>query len=142
MNLFYINKNCITYKNNSNIKKAFLQGLNLFFRQLCSFVTLKHRDALKNYYVPLEHVDAVLPLLTFMVEPTMNLISGIYHEYEKTEHHISILQEHIIITRHAWQYYILIFIQSKTYESTRRHINPPLQWRNIRIPLKKKKKKA
>ena len=36
-----------------------------------------------------EHIEIVLLPLTFMVDLTMNLISGPYHKYERREHHFS-----------------------------------------------------
>ena len=40
----------------------------------------------------------VLLPLTFMVDPTMNLISEIHHECERREHHGIVLREYLIIT--------------------------------------------
>ena len=41
----------------------------------------------------------VLPSLTFIVDPTMNLMSGPHHECERREHHFTILQDYIRIFR-------------------------------------------
>jgi len=49
----------------------------------------------------MKYGDVVLPPITFMVDCTMNLINGIYHECERSEHHVIMLQEHLIITRDA-----------------------------------------
>ena len=40
--------------------------------------------------IPLEYGDVLLSLLTFIVDPTMNLISEIRYECERREHHITV----------------------------------------------------
>ena len=69
--LFDINKNCITYKKNKN-KKAFLQGLNLFFpltlffffflrKKLTYFINLKQlHPNLKSKQYAMGHLPSIL----------------------------------------------------------------------------------
>ena len=46
---------------------------------------------MENYKVYSKYGDMVLSYLTFMVNPTINLISKIYHEYEWREHVVTML---------------------------------------------------
>ena len=41
----------------------------------------------ENSYVLSEYEKMMLPPLTFMIDPTMNLMNGPHHECEKREHH-------------------------------------------------------
>ena len=49
----------------------------------------------ENYLVLLEYDDLVS--ITFMINPILNLISEIYYERERIEHHVAVLKEHLII---------------------------------------------
>ena len=40
----------------------------------------------------------VLYPLTFIMDFTMNLINGIYHECERRKHHVTLLKKYLIIT--------------------------------------------
>ena len=50
----------------------------------------------KNYCVLSEYHKCVVPHLTWIVSPTMNLISGTHHLCEKREYAFMILQEYLI----------------------------------------------
>ena len=45
--------------------------------------------SIENSQVLWKYKEIVLPLLTFIINPIMNLISGHHHECEKMEHHSS-----------------------------------------------------
>ena len=59
---------------------------------------LKPSNGKENYYVLLEYHKCVVPHFTWMVGPTMNLISGTHHSCEMREYVFIVLQEYIIIS--------------------------------------------
>jgi hypothetical protein len=54
-------------------------------------------DKRKNYIILWEYIKCVPPL-TEVVGPTMNLINGIHHFYERREYTFNVLSEYNIIT--------------------------------------------
>ena len=50
-----------------------------------------------NYCILPEYHKCVLPPLTFMVGPTMNLISRTHHSCERREYAFMVLREYLII---------------------------------------------
>ena len=46
--------------------------------------------------ISLEYGDVLLSLLTFIVNPTMNLISEIRYECKRREHHVTVFWEYLI----------------------------------------------
>ena len=56
--------------------------------QYLFWATIPHSTFVsRNSYVILEHKEIVFISLTFMMDPIINLMSRLYHEYEKREHH-------------------------------------------------------
>jgi hypothetical protein len=68
---------------------------------------------MENYIILREYIKCILPPLTKMVGPIMNLISGTHHFYERREYAFNVLPEYYIIT--------LIFIKFNPKESS---LNP------------------
>ena len=52
-----------------------------------------------NYCILSEYHKYVLPPLTWIVGPTMNLISGIHHSCEKNEYAFMVIREYTIISQ-------------------------------------------
>ena len=52
----------------------------------------------KNYIILREYIKSVLPPLTEIVDPTMNLISMIHDFCERREYAFNVLSEYSIIT--------------------------------------------
>ena len=52
----------------------------------------------KNYIILQRYIKCILPPLTEMIGPIMNLISGIYHFCERREYVFNVLLEYYIIT--------------------------------------------
>ena len=66
------------------------------------------KSILENNEGTLEYEEIVLPPLTFVVDPIMNLMSKLYYEYERIEHH-SPCTIIIILNFYRHPYYVIGF---------------------------------
>ena len=73
------------------------------YANLHELVTIERRYYLSDTYNWKMIQVVVLYYLTIIMDSTMNLISRIYHEYEKKEHHITVLKKYLIITSYNYQ---------------------------------------